>query len=155
MRKRAIYSPGGTFVGNVGAGEDDLITTPLGANSLAYNGDFIKIKTRFLIANNANQKRVRFYIGGGAAVFDTGATGLAINTAYDILFDVILIRTASNVQKGYLTYFAGAILGGVGIDLTLTDTADITIKGTGETNAASNNDVKQVFLIIEPGEHTV
>ena len=92
----------------------------------------------------------------GTVIFDTQPTGLAVSTAYAIWVHLLLLRTASNVQSGWLTYVAnGGILGGVGVDLTKTDTADIIIKATGETNAASNNDVTQQFLIVKPGEHTV
>lgn len=155
MRKRALYSPGGAATGNVGTGEDDLKSFTLPANSLAYNGDFVEVEMRIVVANNANQKRVRIYFGG-TNIFDTGATGLAILTAYDIRIHMVIVRTASNVQTGYLTYISqGGVLGGVGIDQTKTDTADIIIKATGETNAASDNDVSQKYLIVIPGEHTI
>lgn len=155
MKKRSLYSPGGAATGNVGTGEDDLKSFTLPANSLAYNGDYVEAYMRFTVANNANQKRLKIWVGG-TAVFDTQPTGLAVSTAYAIWVHLVLLRTASNVQTGWLNYVAnGGILVGVGIDLTKTDTADIIIKATGETNAASNNDVTQQFLIVKPGEHTV
>lgn len=153
MRKRSLYSPGGAATGNVGTGEDTLKTFTLPANSLATNGDYIEIDTHFNVVNNANQKRVKLYFGS-VAIFDTGATGLAVSTGYDIRLQVILVRTASNTQKGFINYVYSAV-GGTPIATTQTDTADIIIKGTGETNAASNNDVTQIYMVVKPGEHTV
>lgn len=135
-----------TTVGNVGTGEDDLQTYTMPANTLATTGDSIRLETQFSVVNNANQKRVKFYFGG-TALFDTQPTGLAVSTAYTIKIDLLMICTGSNTQKYSLEYTApGGLLGTLSGTLAITDTATIIIKGTGETNAASNNDVTQLFM---------
>lgn len=136
-----------TTVGNIGTGEDDLMSFAIPASTLLKNGDSIEVQFGMAVANNANQKRIRVYLGGGSAIFDTGATGLAVSTAYSIKFNLLILKDGSSTQKWYFEYFAGSILGVVLGTLSLTDTNTITVKATGETNAASNNDVTQTMMI--------
>lgn len=138
-----------TTVGNVGTGEDDLITYAIPANTLATNGDSVQIETVYTVVNNANQKRIKFYFGS-AQIFDTTATGLAVGTAYTVKLDIRIFRDGSNTQRYSVDYTAnGGILGTTYGTASQTDTSTITIKGTGETNAASDNDVTQKYLYVK------
>lgn len=51
-------------VGNVGAGQDDLMTYTLPANTLANNGDKLEFKMVFTFAANANLKEIGLWFGG-------------------------------------------------------------------------------------------
>ncbi len=136
-----------TTIGNVGTGEDDLISYTLPANTLSANGDSIKIETSYSVVNNGNQKRVKFFLGG-TAIFDTSPTGLAVSTSYTIKLDILIIRESAGNQKYSVDYTAnGGLLGSLYGTLTKDETTGLVIKGTGETNAASNNDVTQTYMI--------
>lgn len=140
-----------TTVGNVGTGEDDLMSYTMPANTLATNGDSITVEFSLAVANNANQKRIKVYFGG-TAIFDTGATGLLVGVSYVLKFNLLVLRDASNSQRYTLEYFAvpssgSSILGTTYGTTTKTDTSTIIIKTTGETNAASDNDVTQGIMV--------
>src|SRR3972149_11511676 len=47
-----------TVIGNIGAGEDDLNTFVVPANSLSVNTQWIDVIGSFIFAGNANSKRV-------------------------------------------------------------------------------------------------
>src|SRR6185503_7835339 len=52
-----------TAVGNVGGGEDDLMTYSLAANSLATNGQAIHVTAFGTFGANANNKTIKFFFG--------------------------------------------------------------------------------------------
>src|SRR5690606_35997814 len=60
-----------TNVGNVGSGEDDLMTYSVPANTLNGNGQRITFRATGTLANNADSKRIRVYFGSDTLV-DTG-----------------------------------------------------------------------------------
>lgn len=149
IRGPRILTSNITTVGNVGTGEDDLMTYTLPASMLKTSGDSVYIEATFTVVNNANQKRVRFYFGS-QAVFDSGATGLAVLTAYTISLIIRVFKDGSNTQRYTTDYIAtGGLLGPTYSTAAETDTSAIVIKGTGETNAASDNDVKQLYLYVK------
>lgn len=136
-------------VGNVGTGEDDLITYTMPASTLKKTGDSIRIETFIAVVSNANQKRVKLYFGS-LAIFDTSPTGLLVATAYSIKIDTRIYKDGSNTQRYSVEYTAnGGLLGTTYGTATQTDTSAIIIKGTGETNAASDNDVTQGFMFVQ------
>lgn len=148
-----VLKTGVSTVGNVGTGEDDLQTYTLPASTLVSTGDSVKIEAHYVIANNANQKRIKLFFGS-ATLFDTGATGLATSVSYSINIEARVFKDGSNTQRYTLNYTAtpssgSAILGTTYGTASQTDTSTITIKGTGETNAASNNDVTMPTLFIK------
>lgn len=141
-----IHKQSVTAVGNVGAGEDDLISTTIPKDLLANTGDTLEITVFGTYAANANTKRVKL-IFGSTTIFDT--TAIAANDkAWRI--DATIIRTGATAQE-IIANFSG--------DTTLvTDLADhttgsetlansLTIKCTGE--ATSNDDIIQKALIIK------
>lgn len=141
-----------TYVGNVGVGEDDLMTYSLPANALTTTARGIRIKCWGVGANNANAKRLRLYFGSAAILDVTITTGSA--RSWEIVADVI--RTGSNTQKTYARIIEGANSGAAvaainGAQLhaapTQTETSAIVIKMTGE--ATANDDVIQEGMVIE------
>lgn len=148
----ATVSNNTTNVGNVGTGEDDLMTYSVPANMLNTNGHAIAFRMSLTIANNANQKRIRVYFGTDL-LFDTGATGLPTSQAGECVITGEIIRTAAATQKANVDIrYAGGTYSGPACDLTLptrTLSSANTLKATGETNAASSNDVTQNSMRVE------
>lgn len=141
-----------TAVGNVGTGEDNLITYSQPSSYQSADGDTAWGEAIGSIASNANQKRLKVYFGA-TALADTGATGLATSTAYTWVAKWRVWRTGAATQDGYavVQFFTSAgvlalTFGGV-VSPTETLSGAVTIKVTGETGAASNNDVVQEAVI--------
>lgn len=137
-----------TPVGNVGAGEDDLITYTMLANQFNTSRDSVHVIAWGLAANNANAKTVKLYFG--SAVILTTALTANQDGVWRIEADIVA-GSGSPIEQQYI---AQLLQGGT---TTLIDvergttaqdqTATITIKCTGE--ATSNNDIVQSGLIVE------
>lgn len=137
-----------TTVGNIGTGEDDLMTYSIGANTLDTNQQSITGRASGTIANSINAKRLRFKYGSTTCM-DTGAAGIPVSTAISWTLEFEIIRTGATTQKcnanlstnnatlasyvGYST--AGETLSGA-----------VTLKLTGE--ATTNNDVVEETLTV-------
>jgi len=130
-----------TAVGNVGAGEDDLITYTVPANTLSTNGDHIEFKVSGTFAANANTKRIRVKFGA-TTLLDT--TALAFN-GVDWSAEGTIVRTGATTQKAYCAFRAGATLTSTSDDTAPGETlsASSVFKVTGE--ATSNNDIVETF----------
>lgn len=127
-----------TAVGNVGSGEDDLISKTLHARTLATNGDAIEGYAWGTFAANGNNKTIKFYIAG-TAVFTLGP-GAYNGGTWWIRFS--LSRTGSSTQKYAVQFVSSNATAGSSASsgtLTFTDTNNQTIKFTGE--ATSDNDI--------------
>lgn len=135
-----------TAVGNVGTGEDTLITYTLPANSMATNLDRVTGRVSGTFASNANLKRIRLYFGT-TVIFDT--TALAFNGG-NWVADFEVIRVSNTQQKASVTFISSNALLPVSAQYTLvgmTLSNSNVIKCTGE--ATSNNDIVQETLSIE------
>ena len=134
-----------TAVGNVGAGEDDLMTYSLPASFLSTNGDSMYFEAAGTVANNANAKRIRVKFGA-TTILDTGAAGIAVATAYDWVVRGRVVRTGAATQDIYCSFVAGTTLNFSDFT-TATETLSgaVTFKLTGE--ATSNNDIVQELMI--------
>jgi hypothetical protein len=139
----SVYS---TAVGNLGAGEDNLITFALPASFLNAINHGVRITAWGTVANNANAKTVIMYFGTIAII----TTALTANQVGTWRINAVVVRTGASAQD----YSAQLIQGGTttlidaeGGSLTQTDTASITIKCTG--TATSDNDIIQDGMIIE------
>ncbi len=133
-------------VGNVGTGEDNLISYTLPANALTTNGDRLIIRASGTFAANANNKRVKLYFGT-QVLFDT--TALAFNSG-DWCLEAEVIRTGATTQKAWARWISSNTTLGVSMDYTtpaMTLTNSQAIKCTGE--ATSNNDIVQETFSIE------
>lgn len=135
-----------TAVGNVGAGEDNLITYTLDSNTLVDNGDSIEIEVFGTLAANANNKTIKLYLGS-TQLFSTGAVA---SNAKDWQINCTIIKTGSATQECIASFNGDTVL--------VTQTADyvsgaedfttqLTIKCTGE--ATADNDIIQKGLRIK------
>lgn len=135
-----------TAVGNVGAGEDDLISTTVAGNTLAANGDRLRITGIIVAANTINAKRIRFYWDGTAEYTSTMAAVLV----GDFTFTILVTRTGAATQNITIqlvsndateTYKTSFQTG------TATLSGAIVAKFTGE--AVDNDDLIQKEVLIE------
>lgn len=134
-----------TSVGNVGAGEDNLITYSLPANALSANGKSVRFFGWGSIANNANAKTLKVYIGSTSVL----SVSLTANQAGTWWIDAFCIRTGSNAQKYQVRMNQGGtttILQMANGTLTETDTAAIVLKCTG--TATTDNDIVQAAMVV-------
>lgn len=135
-----------TPVGNVGAGEDDLISQAIAASVLATNGDRLRITTPVTFAANANNKRVRTY-WNAVNIYDS--TALAINAGSAEIVTIIT-RTGAATQNISTRVVSGNATLAHSYTRTTgaaTLSGAVTFKLTGE--ATSNNDVVEPEMTIE------
>lgn len=133
-----------TPVGNVGAGEDDLMTYSVTGNTLNTNGQAIQLFAAGTIANNANAKRIRVKFGA-TTIFDTGA--LPTSAAIDWFIQGQIIRTGAATQKCIVSISTNNATIPSSSDYTTaaeTLSGAITLKLTGE--AVSDNDIVEELL---------
>ena len=135
-------------VGNVGVGEDNLMTYAVTANLMTFDGEGFQFRASGTIANNANAKRIRVKYGA-TTILDTGAAGIAISTAYDWVVTGEVIRTGAATQKCNATLVAGSTVAFADF-ATAAETLStaITFKLTGE--AVADNDISQETLTAQP-----
>ncbi len=133
-----------TAVGNVGTGEDDLITYTVPANTLSTNGDRIDFKMSGKFAANANNKQVKVKFGA-TTLLATGA--LAFNNV-DWSAEGYVIRTGATTQKAACWFRAGATLTSFTDDTAPAETLSgtVVLKCTGE--ATSNNDITEESHVV-------
>jgi hypothetical protein len=135
-----------TAAGNVGTGEDDLLTYTIDSNILSKNGDIVEIEAMGVFAANANNKTLKLHFGS-ETIFSTGA--IATNgTEWNLR--ATIIRYGASLQR-ISTVFAGdtvlvtettEFFGG-----NQDTTSTIEIKCTGE--ATSNDDIVQRGLVVK------
>lgn len=139
----------GVSVGNIGTGEDDLITYSLPANAFSNNNKGIRYTAWGTFANNGNTKTVNVKFG-------TTTVATVVHNTSTIrrwYASAIVIRTSSGNQD-YVAYIntsstAGLTSSGpieIGTS-TQTDSSAITVKCTG--TGTNNNDVVQEGSLIE------
>jgi hypothetical protein len=137
-----------TQVGNVGAGEDDLMTYTVPANVLDTDGKALRITVWGLFAVNGNAKTIRYYYGGTAftayPLADTAANGFGWSA------NIYIVRTGAAAQR-HLTQFITSSGGVQTFSINSTGTKDNTaaqaFKITGEGTAT--DDVVQFGMIVE------
>ena len=135
-----------TAVGNVGAGEDDLMTYTLPASTLSVDGMGVRITAWGITANNANAKTVKMYFGST----NVGSLICTTNTIEGWVHQAVIIRTGATAQLGRLVLSAQAAVwkwGGNATAPTETLSGAVTIKCTGE--ATATNDIVQQLMLVE------
>lgn len=146
VRVGGVLETNTTEVGNVGVGEDNLMTYTLPGFSLQKTGDSVRIRAAGVFAANANNKNVKLYFGASVIV-TTGALGFN-GTEWSI--DAIVMRDGATAQKASGNLITNDALLPVTTNYIApgeTMTGNITIKCTGE--GTSNNDIVQEMFIIE------
>lgn len=130
-----------TQVGNVGAGEDDLMSYTIPANALDV-GSVLIIEGKIKLANNANNKTIKAFLGA-TTLFTLGPIATA-----DVLVSVritiaVLTATTQNVMIEYVyPTVTQTVLISTAADTTVANTLKFAGEGT------SNDDVLQKALII-------
>lgn len=138
-------------VGNVGAGEDTMMTFTVLAGMLDTNGQSIRVIAWGRTANNANAKTLKAYwgatqvLGGSGAVFTVSEAG-----HWACGFQVL--RDSAATQRVFGQAMCGpagsnvSVCVGAGFAANETLANPVTIKFTG--TATANNDIEQDGMII-------
>ena len=135
-----------TIVGNIGAGEDTLISYSMDANSLAANGDHIEISAWGVVAANANNKTIKLKLGT-TTVLTTGA--VAAN-AGSWSIEAKVIRTGASTQQVIAKIISdNALIVDSATYTAATESmiATLVISCTGE--GTSDDDIVQRGLLIK------
>lgn len=136
-----------TAVGNVGAGEDDLISYTIPSGTLTRNGEYCEFEGAFTFAANGNNKRIRVKLGS-TTLYDT--TALALNNRAMSLH-AIVIRTGAAAQTCMVKMLANdgvlAIASVAHTAATESLAASVVFKFTGE--ATADNDIIQKFMTVK------
>ncbi len=135
-----------TPVGNVGAGEDDLMSYTLPANTLDADGKAIRI-IAWGTGNNADSVRLKMYFGAvPRTIVNSAPTGQWYVT-------VIIVRTSAGNQGGGVHLVEDSLSSAsayLPAALTEDETAGIIIQFTGENiTDASDDAVRQLGMIVE------
>ena len=148
VARRLPSLPNITPVGNVGGGEDDLMSYGIPANSLSASGKIIRVTAWGTGASNINVKTVKTYINVGtinSATLLASATGVWKSTT-------IISCTGTDTQS-YFSEFTRLSATSTDVSVrtqgtgTVDDGATITIKFTGE--ATATDDITQNGMIVE------
>lgn len=143
-----------TTTGNVGAGEDNLISYAVPAATLAATGDHLEFDVFGTFAANANTKRLKIFFGA-TAIFDS--TALILN-GVDWRGHGKIIRTGAATQKCTTEFtIGGTLLAALTTTITTYATAAetlanaITLKCTGEDSGGVpvNDSVVQQGLVLK------
>lgn len=132
-------------VGNVGAGEDDLITLTSPANTLIADGDVLRWTSFGTTAANGNTKTIKVY-------FDATQLVSASSTYNDQPWRAV--AWFQRVGSSSISYYVELIVGTSIIDvdggaLGVTATNSRTLKCTGESGSSANDDVVQRASALE------
>ncbi len=138
-----------TEVGSVGSGEDDLMTYTMPANTMANNGDRLRITAYFKGGGLGDFATLKIHFGATARNIFSGLGPSSADFGYKIVVDVI--RLTSNSQK-----MVGSALTAGGANLlpavnpAESNSGTIIIKFTGEnTSNTRDNAVIQQYMQIE------
>lgn len=142
-----LLTASATSVGNVGAGEDDLITYTLPANTLQTNGKCLRITAWGMTAANANNKQVKLYFGSQSVC--TLATSANANANAWVIVATVIRTGAATQEIGAFPKSNNATWDNAADRTAGTQNlaANVTIKCTGE--AVANNDIVQYGLTVE------
>ncbi len=131
-------------VGNIGAGEDDLLTYSVPARTIEADNQYIVVKAWGTTAANANNKQVKLYWGASQLV----ATGALAANNKDWYIECIINRLSSTVATSVSNgQFNGAIIAHDSTNFGGQDwTLARIIKCTGE--ATTTDDIIQTGMSI-------
>lgn len=135
-----------TSVGNVGVGEDTLITYSMDANTLDLDGSFLEISAWGIVAANANNKEIKLKLGS-TVLLTTGA--VAANSG-NWAITANIIRTAAATQQVIASIVSdnSLIIDSSTFTASTEDlTAALSILCTGE--ATADDDIIQKGLIVK------
>lgn len=133
--------------GNVGTGEDDLISTTIPASLLAKTNDILEVEALFTFAANANSKQVKLYFGSTAFY----ASGAQNQNGGSLFVRARIVRTgaATQIAMADAVGSASSLFGNENQTAAPTETlsSTVVVKATGE--AVSDNDIQQTFAFLK------
>lgn len=134
-----------TSTGNVGTGEDTLLSYTMPANTLFLNDHVVRITAWGTTAANANNKTIKL-IFGSTTIISSGALGI---NAQDWKIEAVVVRTGASTQGAIATYFneTPTMVGPNYTTPAETLSGTVVIKCTGE--ATTTDDILQKGFIIE------
>jgi hypothetical protein len=136
-------------VGNVGGGEDNLMTYTTPTNLLDANGCLIRVTACGLFAANGNTKTVKMYFGA-QELTAAQVTGAFNGKGWRLQSEII--RLAASGAAAQMASFSGVAVTSAFANFSNpseTSGGAIVIKCTGESGAAASNDVVQSMMIVE------
>ena len=131
-----------TAVGNVGAGEDTLISYTMPANSLVTTGRGIRVRAEGTAANNANAKTIKCKVGTQTVLTNAPTISVA---GEQWVVEYTFIRTGASTQDWKAEYSGNTGAAGVFAydpergTATQTETGTLAVHCTGE--AVDNDDL--------------
>ena len=141
--QRRLYA-GTTAVGNVGGGEDDLMSYTLPAGTLAADGQLIRVTASGTKANNANAKTVKVYFGTTVIVSVTLGTSAA--GTWRIIAEIARVGATSERSESWAADITTqAPQNGAAPAETLANALAVKLTGTG----TANNDIVQTMMVVE------
>jgi hypothetical protein len=135
----------GTPVGNIGAGVDILTSLIVPANTLHKNGQILRVYAWGLMGADGNNKEVILDFGG-TTIVDSGIV-TTNNKAWYLEAFILRLAAASQVCYGKMTVDTTAITG-KRTSTTKDETADLTVKVTGETTTTDMTIATAMFIEI-------
>lgn len=131
-----------TAVGNVGSGEDDLMSASVAASTLGTNGDSLCFSMTFTTAANANNKTIKVKYGA-TTLWDS--TAVAANDQR-VRVRGRITRTGAATQIAVVEVMVSGGYTATVVTSSPTETLSgaVTLKATGE--ATSDNDVQQLSM---------
>lgn len=144
------YGVGGTLnsqftdVGNVGAGEDDLMAYTVPAGTLSTNGDFLEFTMDFQFFTG-NSKTLKLYFGS-QLLFSSG-------TATPVAFVSVkgtITRTGAATQRCFISFVTSSTTWAYNSELsspTETLSGAVVLKATG--TATADNDIVQKLMTVK------
>lgn len=145
-KKAASISTNTSDVGNVGTGEDNLMTYSIPAGKLANDGDYLEFTMTLIFAANVNAKEVKLYYGATNFYASTAQ----IQNGGSMEIKGTIIRTGATSQRITFSQVNNTTLFPDYADYTTASETlanAITLKATGE--ATSNNDIVQKILLVK------
>lgn len=135
-----------TDVGNVGAGEDNLMTYTLPANTMTQDGDHIDWEMSFTF-NSTNSKNLKVYFGATNISAIVGSTAAGAH----IVIRGTIVRTSATTQKSDATMVSNNALvaynTSISSALAETLSGTVVIKATGE--GTTTDDITQKTMMIK------
>lgn len=137
-----------TSVGNVGTGDDDLITYTLPGGTLASDGDRLIVRARAATTTAANGKSFTFYVFGTSVFSRTDASSTGSSTVVE--FELFRVSSTEVSLRGIVWNQFGGSWTGTLLSQSITGltlASDNVIKGVG--NGTNNDDVTQYTQSVE------
>jgi hypothetical protein len=128
--------------GNVNTGETDLISFLMPANTLAVDGQKVRITVGGSLAANANAKTIKLYFGSTVLVTDNGTVN---SGGFRLSAEVVRTGAATQVSNATSMMLRALLNGFTATAETLANA--ITIKVTGQSGTASNDVIAKYMLV--------